>query len=354
MKKKYYQIAEIIKSRIENGSYSDGTIPGLRVLGNELGVSYLTVRSALHLLCSQGLLEASNNKNFKIIQNKSKEYDLRIAALSPLGGSNDMLNKVLKSVMLNYNVLIKQFHYTNRNDETIPNALDGDFDLIFFLIEPDNFPLLLENKFKNNKHKLVSVTFDYRKLGIRLIAEADIKKSVEMLLKVLKTGHRKLDIIAATHSNEIIKARLDIAELYAEKYKFKHNTYNKTVPGFDYEIDYAGALAFEIYKDKRPDAIFVPTVPAAMGVKRKLKDLGYQAGKDYSLVSCEDYHIAANCIPSITITYTPDITPFIKELIDNHRNDNIEKLLYKVDSPELFIGESICKSCRLNDNACNT
>jgi DNA-binding transcriptional regulator YhcF (GntR family) len=343
MKKKYLQIASLIENRIEQGNYTNGILPGLRILGNELDVSYLTVRQALHVLCEKGILKAENNRNFKVVNSFAEKVDLKIATISPLGSNNDLFNKVIKTLLRNYNISLKQFLYAYKEDEIIPNAVDGNFDLIFFLIEPDNFSPLVKNKFKNNKNKLVSVLFDYRDIGIRTVAEADIEKSIEMLFKLIsERNHKKIDILATTHKNQIIDKRIEYGQKFAGKYNLKCNVHRKKVPDFYYEMEYSGMLTSDIYTcSNAPDAIFVPTVPAAMAVQRKLMDIGLTSGRDYSLISCEDYHFAVNCIPSITVSYSSDTTPYLKELIDNHNVGYFDKLLYKPMQPEIFIGESL-------------
>ena len=343
MQKKYLQIAALIKERIRQGNYVNGILPGLRYLGNELDVSYLTVRQALHYLCSKGILQAGNNKNFKIISNISDTSELKIATISPLGSDNNLFNGIIKSLLRNYDISLKQFLYAYKEDEVIPNAVDGNFDLIFYLIEPENFSPVLKNKFKKNRHKLISINFDYRDIGIRMLGETDIRQSIEVLISLIaERGHRQIDILAVTHENEIIDKRVKYGKIFSNKYNLCCSLYRKIVPDFYYELDYAGKFTIDIYKTgRKPDAIFVPTVPAAMAVQRKLKDLGYTSGIDYSLVSCEDSHIAENCIPSITVSHTPDITSYVRELIENHKLGDWDKLLYKPSKANLSIGESL-------------
>ena len=342
MDKKYLQIANLIEIRINRGDYPEGYLPGLRKLGNELGANYLTVRQALHNLCNKGILKASNNKKFEIIAQYDKGDNIKIASIMPIGSVGSLFPELVNYTLQNSKTTLKRFFYSSYEDGIIPEVIDGDFDIIFYLIDPQKISKLFMDKLQKNRNKVVSLTFDYTSLGIRLLAEADIESSINRLLKhISESGHKRIDILAVAHDNEIINNRVDICERSADNYGLIHTCTRRIVPEFFNEFKYARQTTTDLYSDgMKPDAIFVPTVPAAMAVQRILKDLGYTPGIDCSLVSCEDYEFARNCIPSITVSHTPPIGPYIDELIKNHQNKIFDELLFQPEEPSLFIGES--------------
>ena len=343
MNKKYLQIATLIENRINRDNYSGGYLPSLRNLGNELGANYLTVRQALHYLCNKGILRASNNKKFEIVShNNSISDSLKIASIMPIGTTGSLFPELVNYTLQDRKITLKRFFYSYYEDEIIPAVIDGDFDIVFFLIDPLNISQLFKDKIEKNKNKVVSLTFDYTDIGIRLLAESDIEISINKLLEIIaKQEHYRLDILATVHDNEILNKRIHACEKNAEKYGLTHTCIRHIVPEFSHEFKFARKITSDIYsKGMKPDAIFVPTVPAAMAVQRSLNDLGYKSGSDYSLVSCEDLEFAKSCLPSITVSYTKDIFPFVKKLIDNHLNSEFSQLVFQPQEPAIFIGES--------------
>jgi DNA-binding transcriptional regulator YhcF (GntR family) len=343
MDKKYHQIAQLIENRINRGNYPEGSLPSLRNLGVELGANYLTVRQALHYLCDKGILISSNKKKFEIVSNNTFSSNLKIATLMPIDATGSLFSNLVKFTHQNKKISIKRFFYSYYEDEIIPTVIDGDFDIVFFLIDPLKISQLFIEKIQKNKNKVISLTFDYTNLEIRLLAESDIESSINKLLEVIaKRGHRRLDILAAVHDNEILNKRIHTCEKNAERYGLTHTCIQHIVPEFLHEFEFARKITSDIYsKGMAPDAIFVPTVPAAMAVQRSLNDLGYKPGIDCSLVSCEDLEFAQNCLPSITVSYTQDIFPFIKKLIEKHLKGEYDQLVFQPKIPNIFIGESL-------------
>ena len=342
MNKKYHQIATLIENRINRGVYTGGCLPSLRNLGSELGVNYLTVRQALHFLCNKGILRASNNKKFEIIIQNNLSNNLKIASIMPIGGTGSLFPELVNYTLQNSKITLSRFFYSYYEDDIIPTVIDGNFDIVFFLIDPIKISQLFKEKIQRNRKKVVSLTFDYTDMGVRLLAESNIESSLDILLKSLAdSGHKRIDILGSVHNNEILNKRILACKKNAEKYKLNHTCTLNTVPDFLQEFNYARQITTELYcKKLKPDAIFVPTVPAAMAVQRSLYDLGYKTGIDCSLVSCEDLEFAKNCLPSITVSYTPDIFPYLKELIKKHIQGKYDQLIFQPIKPNLFIGES--------------
>ncbi len=340
--KKSEQIAEIILERLQNDDYHGGVLPSLRDLALELGVNYLTVRQGLHLLCAQGVLEASEKRKFSVVAPPSPKNGLKVALLEGADGSSRFI-RFFSSYFQPLGGVVRRFIYSYYNDELLTTVPDMNFDLIFFNVEPENLPPVVLAKFIACKDKLVSISFDYSRYGIRSILEPSVEESVRILFDLLeKNGHRKYDILCRQEMTDVIKRRVEAFQAAAGQADKKCNIHTFSEPSFLFDANEARKTAVSVFTKTKPKAVFVPNMPDAVGVMRGLFDIGYLAGRDYSLVSCGEIEVARNCIPSITTTTSEDFTGVIHEILSSDK----DKLKFLLNPPQLFIGESL----RLNKN----
>ncbi|MFN3165467.1 MAG: substrate-binding domain-containing protein [Phycisphaeraceae bacterium] len=342
--KKYEQVAEIIKNRISAGSYANGSLPGLRALANELGVSYLTVRQGLHTLCEMDLLRVSGNRNFEIVHVEKPTKKRTISLLTPIGSADNSFVHAIKTVAQEQAAKLHRYTFCHYDDEVIAQAIDSDCDLLFFFIDPQFLSPLVLEKMQQNRDRLVSLAFDYAKHGITMLDEATPAKCARLLINHLVTlGHQSIDILAITHDNEIFYRRAQCLKILAEDEGIRSRFYSAVVPEFDQEYEMAAGLAREIYQGKdKPQAICTLTVPSAIGVQRGLKDIGINTGQDCTLVSFEDLLLAKYSIPSITVAHTRDFLGATREVICTRFQNESLREHYLADA-KLFLGESSCK-----------
>ncbi len=64
----YEQIAQVIRERIADGTYSVGQMPGETILATEFDVSRPTVRHALDILAAEGLVRAVRGRGTFVIK----------------------------------------------------------------------------------------------------------------------------------------------------------------------------------------------------------------------------------------------------------------------------------------------
>jgi len=340
--KKYQQVAEIIKNRISEGSYSNGSLPGLRVLANELGVSYLTVRQGLHTLCDMDVLRVKGNRNFEIVDPKNPKKQRLISLLMPIGSSDNSFVRAIKTVADEQEAKLHRFSFCHYDDEVIVQAIDSESDLLFFFIDPQYLSPLVLEKMEQNRDRLVSLAFDYTGHGISMLDEATPAKSSRLLVDhVLSLGHERLDILAVTHDNEIFTRRAKCLEILAEDAGLKHRFHTCVVPEFSQEYEAAADTARKLYKaGDKPDAICALTVPSAIGIQRGLKDIGITTGQDCTLVSFEDLVLATYAIPSITVAHTRDFLGATREVVRTHFEANESLREHYLADAKLFVGES--------------
>lgn len=344
---KYGQVAEIIAKRIEKGVYRNGGLPGLRVLAAEFSVNYLTVRQALHALCDREVLQVNGNRNFEVRQ-RPDVSKITVGLLCPVGSGEGALIQAARRAMADEPRVVGRIHYfVDYHDPEITTALDKNYDLTFFHVNPQLLPAVLKEKVEKKRDRLISIAFDYSNCHIACIEEADPKDSIRMLLKRLASlGHRHLDILAPVHKHSILDERIAICECLADKMNLASTCVRRTVPEFHQEHDLAAKMASDLYgRGMKPDAIFTPTVPAAIGVQRALKDCGYTPGLDCSLVSCEDIVLARNSIPSVAVAYTPGMDEAIRRAIKD-RLEGLSPKSWRPRRAELFEGESVLDAPR--------
>ncbi len=337
--KKSEQVAEIILERMRYGEYHNGVLPSLRNLASELGINYLTVRQGLHLLCDRGILGTTRNRKFSILTPPPKSDRLRVALLEGAGSGSRML-RYLSMLLLPRGASLRRYVFSYFNDELLTTVPDMNYDLVFYHIEPEPLPPMVLSKFIACREKMISISFDYSKYGIRSIVEPSVVDSVTILFKLLEErGHNRYDILTPTEAGCIVDQRVDAFRAAAEKAGRICNMHSYKMPPFLFNANVAREAAIAVFSDRhRPDGVFVPAMAHAVGVMRGLFDIGCLAGRDYSLVSCGDIEMAQNSIPSITATTSEDFTGVIGEIIDGKDK---EKLVYPLNDPELFIGESL-------------
>ena len=340
--KKYEQVAEIIRQRISAGSYKNGSLPGLRVLASELGVNYLTVRQGLHTLCEKKVLRVSGNRNFEIVDPKHPVRQRTISMLMPIGSAENAFVRAIQVVAEEQDITLRRQTFSDYHDEIISNVIDSDSDLIFFFIDPQHLSPLFLEKIEQNRDKLVSLTFDYTKRGVTTLDEASPAKSSRVLIDhVVSLGHKKLDIFAVTHDNEVFARRAQSLKVLAEEQSLEYMFHKDLVPEFSQEYELSAKKARDIYTNgPLPDAICALTVPSAIGLQRGLKDIGITTGEDCTLVSFEDLVLAKYSIPSITVAHTRDSLGAVREVVSSFFDPNQSLRQRYVAEARLFTGES--------------
>jgi GntR family transcriptional regulator len=98
----YFQVAEIIKSRIAEGQYRpDQKIPSEKELGLEFGLSLLTIRQAVGLLATKGVLKKIPSKGTYVQKMDWTTAYFNIVGLSDfLAKDMDARVKILKASLL--------------------------------------------------------------------------------------------------------------------------------------------------------------------------------------------------------------------------------------------------------------
>lgn len=65
---KYLHIAETLRARIAAGDYKDGKLPSTKMLREEFEASYGSVRSAILILKTQGVVEGRQGQGVFVVE----------------------------------------------------------------------------------------------------------------------------------------------------------------------------------------------------------------------------------------------------------------------------------------------
>ena len=140
----YYQLKNIVLDKIKNGEYPEGSlIPSERDLGENLGISRMTVRQALNQLVSEGVLYREKGKGTYV--SKSKIVQRNIMSFS------ETVRK--KGLVPSTNVL-EFARITDRSDINEMLDLNVNEGLYFFkrLRLANDLPIAIEEVFIPEKY----------------------------------------------------------------------------------------------------------------------------------------------------------------------------------------------------------
>lgn len=302
---KYIRIKSKIKDSIKAGTIVD-KLPGERILAEELGVAYMTVRKAIAELVEEGVLHKAstrgtyvNNKfrNSKVTGNIGFFLDEEIKE----GISSPYYSLLFKSLeeevaRKGYNMLL----FSNFDDlDPLKNQkkIDGVIICCFPRIEDKiqaikkYLPIVLLDNIASDK-SIPSVTIDnFNSTG----------HAVEYLLSL---GHRRIGFISGLMDSDICKDRLS---------GFKNALARKGLKA-DKELLFKGDYSFESGEQGGKYFLSLPQVPTAVicsndsmaiGAMKVIRESGYKIPADISIIGFDDILVASRVFPSLTTNVAP-------------------------------------------------
>lgn len=145
------QVYGIVKSRIFNGEYEFGETIKISELSKELGASNTPIREALSMLAAEGLLTASLNNKFRVIDlNEEKMKDLNEVVLVVLlgayrqahsSGKDSVLPALMRKALAEQEAALE----SGDNDKYVSKAMA--FDRCFVLANENSMLLDIFDKY---------------------------------------------------------------------------------------------------------------------------------------------------------------------------------------------------------------
>lgn len=350
---KHDSITQLLTTRINQGMYLQGTLPGERALASELGVGYLTLRKATKQLLDDGMLVRMNNGRLAPNPNEPGEKTgPQIGILVSMFPGRTMsewvgeLNRAVSAV----NGSLRMISYTHESDPRIFEALDADLDGLFIVyrFEPS---LLLKNQLLKHKNRLVSLWFDLTHLGIPSVENAPpqfVSKAIDHLKKL---GHKRVDFLSTTTRDTVLRDRIHYWQQALEHYQLDGELFEKT----DYFLGSSGLNARQMALDmdnqgqlENTTAVICGTTEMATGFQRGCHEVGLTVGRDISVVGFGEMHIAQLCVPSITTIQPGPRRPLLDQAMQWIMRDGKEwnrPLSINSLDVDLFKGESTGPPC---------
>ncbi|MFG0248385.1 MAG: substrate-binding domain-containing protein [Phycisphaeraceae bacterium JB051] len=345
---KCHSITRLLATRIDQGMYLNGPIPGERALATELGVSYLTVRRATRQLLDEGVLSRMSNGRLQPSHKTSKtrrgpQIGLLVDTF-PVNAMREWFTDLDKLVSEQGGTL-HLISYNDKDDPRVFEALDQELDGLFIIYRYELSPLL-RDRLVRNAHRLVSLWFDMTSLGIPSIENAparNVSRAVEYLKDL---GHQRVDFLCASDRDAVLRDRIHYWQQAVNHYDLPGEVFEQTPRKPQSSAMSARDLALEMHQQGKLDqvtAMVCATTNMAMGFMRACHEVGRVVGKDISVIGYGEVDAAQVCIPSITSVKPGPRLPLLEQGLEwILSRDKGEGRPMHIDSldVDLFIGES--------------
>ncbi|MEM8494844.1 MAG: GntR family transcriptional regulator, partial [Planctomycetota bacterium] len=211
MPSKYPEIAGVLRSRLDRGDYALNQLPSGRKLAAELGVSYLTARRAIaHLIDGGELVRQDNGRLQRAGHNRIRTRPLNIAFLMPANPSASAgeWRIALSEVVEARGGVVRPISYVHPDDPVITDALNAEFDGLFF-VQPRGVATVLLDRLAQERHRIVMVWNGADELEIPCL-DGGAPDAIDKLVAHLRDlGHRRIDCLNTMHHGTVVSERID-------------------------------------------------------------------------------------------------------------------------------------------------
>lgn len=342
---KYIEVKNIIKKKILSGEIS-GKLPGERILAEQFGYSYMTIRNAVNELVNDGLLYRIERKGTYVSKiDRSVNITGNIGFFLP--------EKIVGGIYGPYYSLV--FHWIEKE------ASDNGLNLMFFSRLDDLPPLQLKKKvdgvivayFPDMRNAIADYS---RYLPITCIDNIfdsphipsvvfdnfnGIYSSVNYLASL---GNKRIGFISGLLDSEIGQKRMD-GYLAAVKDCGLDDDPNLIFQGdYDFKKGVEGAEHL-LSLDNAPKAIVCANDNMAFGVIRTAAARGLKIPTDLSVIGFDDIEPASHMTPPLTTIHVPlniMAKASVKNLLDLLNGNTIENPA-KIIPTQLIIRDSTIK-----------
>ena len=331
---KYLEIAELLRSRLARGEYPAGTLPPLRKLAAEMGVSYLTARQAVKTLKEAGW-------------NRTRAARPLVAMVTPLWAFTEWHRAVRNSTEA-LGGQVRFIAYASDTDPNISEAInENEYDVIFLSLPDREDSRLLELVSREND-RVVVMFRDMSMYGIRSLLGADpvyIERFLELLVE---RGHRRIDAFGRD---------TDIRAGAGDRYRIWRNWLERHgIEGRFHEMkhqpfvpDDARAADFcrrKFAAEEFGEAVFCFNPTLASGFYRACFEHGLVPGRDISVFAFGDQEKAMLMTPALATVMNVGVEETIRDIIAEYcpGATRSEVLTFRLKHTEIHEGESIIQT----------
>jgi len=302
---KYISVKNRIKDEIDSGAIA-GKLSGERVLAEELGVSYMTVRKAIAELVEEGILLKQGTRGTFVNDRKMSSRSTGNIGFFLDEEINEGISSPYYSLVFRsleeevtkhgFNLLLfTDFDdlHPLRNTRKIDVAIICRFPRIEDSIQPIKkyLPILLLDNLAADK-SIPSVTIDNFN---------SCSNSVDYLISL---GHRRIGFVSGLLDSDICKDRL-------QGYK---NALSRAGISFDNKLVYKGDYSYEsgelagkyfVNLTQPPSAVMCANDSMAIGAMKVIQENGFRIPADISIIGFDDVLVASMVYPPLTTNAAP-------------------------------------------------
>lgn len=316
----YKKVAEIVRRRIIQGSYSLKLFPSERRLAEELGVNYMTVRRGLQIIEKENMLARLPNGRMRVKRiQQGKKTHLNFGFLTPTftSGTVESWRMAIEKVTADLPCSVRPILYMHWDDPILMDAMEG-FDGIFLVPIPETIPESIASRLREQEHPVVVVDQDLSSYGapsIQLFPPVFVQKLLDHFESL---GHKRIGCVNTQTTCQEVEDRINQWRYWINAHGFSGRLVDESIAphGDPVERGYE-AMTRILSGGKVPETawLFI-TTPAAVGAMRAMLDRGIKPGKDFALGSVNGDRLASMLNPPLTSLEPPDPVPFITACLD--------------------------------------
>ena len=341
---KYRQMVELLEQRINNGEYPEGKLPAVRLLAEDIGVSYLTARKAVNELKESGII-THNASNRKIVIGKAVTKQPLVGVITPFWHFSEWMRSI-RNVTAELGGQVRFVAYASDTDPAITEALSASFDVIFVVLPVGRRNSRLLSRLRKLGNKVIVLFHDMTRYGLRSFIGSNPNSIHLIMQKLVDCGCRRIDAIGSGISSDTeSSARLDAWRSFLDSRRISGEFHDPGILPFEHPEGKIRKLVLNLIDaDNLPEAVFCLTPAGALGLYRACYERNLRIGKDISAFSFGEQETAKFMAPALaTIANTGKLDEAMRELLSQYLPgaEPDDRLLFQLTDFEVFEGESL-------------
>jgi DNA-binding LacI/PurR family transcriptional regulator len=315
-RKVYTDVMKVVERRIAAGDYMLKGLPGERRLADEVGVSYMTARKAVHKLIEKKILARKSNGSLVIHPGVGdKAAVARVALLTPAYPSPHLIRcrLAISEAAESRKIQLRPVEYMHWHDPIVKEALEGS-DAVLVIPSTEPIPERLLATFTSRDHKVVFFDHDMAAHGIPSIRLFAKQHAVKVFEHLWSLGHRRIDCLNAQGRNEEIERRIEEWRAWIDNRGSVGMLWDSPTPPYGDPLAQGYLAMRDVLRRSAepPGAIVCTTQPAAIGAIRACHEAGLVVGRDISICTINNEPTGRYFCPSLTGLEMPDVEPLLE------------------------------------------
>lgn len=347
------QIAiQLIRKRILHGDHVLRGMPSERELAEDLGVSRVTVRSALMQLVKDSVLKREENGRIAVVAPESGTRTRPVIGfVTPCHFSSDyeLWKKGLEGALEGYDVILKPVTYVHWGESAIGDALTG-FDGMFFIPPSEKIPEWLSAKMRASRCRVAVLDQDESEAGLVSVVMFPPGMERKLFEHLAGLGHRRIDCVNTQAEDDVIRGRIACWREFLHKNRLQGHLRSLSIHR---SLESGYSLIRDVLREGRAlgSALFCTTGPAAIGVMRALHEAGQEVGRDVSVCTVNDEGMGPYLLKTLTSLKAPPRALYLRTVVEWMLSGRKWQggLLIKPKDLSVFKGESTGAANRFNN-----